>query len=484
MLIVGPSRVAVGEAFELRVKLLGPVRPIASKAGFNTLKPRLHGPFNLNVERKIQYLDHALPEWAGTLTVDGGPGLDGPRTLVFDGKDQGVFPGDTRPIKTFGPFRWTTPGFHFLRLVEAASGLEAGANPAFVSAAPPAERLYWGDPHWQTFFSDGIRCPEELYAFARDEAFLDFGALSDHMEAVTDRQWDYFRSVTEDFNQPGRFATLHGQEWTHHDPARGAPGHRNVYFRGSEAPVLRSTDPACDTLEKLWRKLDAIGLPALAVPHHSANVVMGTAWEQGWNPRYEKAVEIYSVWGSSECPASAGNTRPIKSLKGEQAGRHVRDALRRGFRLGFMGGGDIHDGRPGDELHTRQPDCHGYADLYPQGFTAVSAPALGRGEVFDALSERRCYAATRRGLYADLERAGNRLAVRAAAEDGIAEAVLVVNGEPVSRVRPAGEPRILETVFSADLGPREFAYVRIDTRNGDMAWLSPMWRRIANSGEE
>jgi hypothetical protein len=36
--------------------------------------------------------------------------------------------------------------------------------------------------------------------------------------------------VTNDFNEPGRFATLIGQEWTHHNPARGAPGHRNIYY--------------------------------------------------------------------------------------------------------------------------------------------------------------------------------------------------------------------------------------------------------------
>ena len=59
--------------------------------------------------------------------------------------------------------------------------MEAWSNPIRATETAPAERIFWGDPHWQTFFSDGIRCPEELYAFARDEAFLDFGAITDHM---------------------------------------------------------------------------------------------------------------------------------------------------------------------------------------------------------------------------------------------------------------------------------------------------------------
>jgi hypothetical protein len=48
MFRVIPSRLAVGETFTVRVKVLGPVRKIEPHAGFNTRKPGLHSPFNLN----------------------------------------------------------------------------------------------------------------------------------------------------------------------------------------------------------------------------------------------------------------------------------------------------------------------------------------------------------------------------------------------------------------------------------------------------
>jgi len=478
LVAIAPSVVAVGEPFSVRVKVLGAVRPIPCRGQFNTFKPRLEGPFNRNVERRIHYLDHVLPEYAGTIRVEGNNGGEGPARLTFDGRDQGVFPGDPRPIRAFGPFRMWKAGVHFLRLVEESSGVVGLVNPIVALPAPPDERLYWGDPHWQTFFSDGIRCPEELYAFARDEAFLDFGAIADHMEAITERQWDYFRAVTEDSYQPGRFVTLHGQEWTHHDPARGAPGHRNLYFRGREAPLIRSTDGDANTLEKLWRKLDAIGLPALAIPHHTANRIMGVDWSLGWNPRYEKGVEIYSVWGSSECSVEAGNTRPIRTLGGEMPGRHVRDALARGYRLGFWGGGDIHDGRPGDELHTAQPEVPAYVDLYSQGFTAVWAPALTREMIFDALAARRCYATTRRGLFAEWrDGPEGRLGFRAAAADGVARAELIVNGEKAGEAEPPpdGDNRVLDAEWAVTLGRRDVAYVRLWTQTGEWLWLSPRW---------
>jgi len=477
---VAPSRVAVGEGFGIRVKVLGPIREIKCSGGWDDRKPALHGPFNRNVQRRIQYHDNCLPEWRGKVAVDGGRALSGPGELSFDGTRQGVFPGDSRPIQVCGGFRLEKPGFHFIRLVDKSSGVEGWANPIYATEGAPATRIFWGDPHWQTFFSDGIRCPEELYAFARDEGFLDFGAISDHMEGVTDRQWEYFQAVTNDYDEPGRFVTLIGQEWTNHNPAVGAPGHRNIYYRGDSGPALRSTAPDCDTLEKLWRKLDSIpDTDAVAIPHHSANVVMGVDWKQGWNPRYEKAAEIHSVWGSSERHASDGNTKAIQHLDGEMRGRHVVDALRLGYRFGFVGGGDIHDGRPGDALHSESypPSPTGF---WPAGYTAAFAPSLTRDAVFDAIVDRKTYATTQTRIYLDVtfaeEGDDHSLDVTAASEEGIREAAIVVDGYDVQRLRPDEDERIIaRKKLPVPVEPDGFCYVRVTTEMGNMAWSSPCW---------
>ncbi len=477
---VAPSCLAVGEPFSIKIKVLGPIRKIENSGNFCDRKPALRSPFNLNVTRRIQYHDNCLPEWNGCLKLGSDAALSGPQLLEFDGKRQGVFSNDQRPIKTFDGFRITAPGFHFIRLLDEASGMESLSNPIYVTTETPAYRIFWGDPHWQTFFSDGIRCPEELYAFARDEGFLDFGAISDHMEAVTDRQWDYFQAVTNDYNDPGRFATLIGQEWTNHNRAVGAPGHRNIYYRGNGGPPLRSNDPDCDTLTKLWRKLDSLQeIEALAIPHHSANVTMGVDWEQGWNRKYEKAVEIHSVWGSSEKHRDDGNPMPIGALKGEIRGRHVIDALKQGYRFGFVGGGDIHDGRPGDHLHNEsyppKPDIS-----WPSGYTAVMVPALSRQTVFDAMKNRHTYATTQSRIFLQAEfhndQNPRRLKLKAASEDGIAEAAVVLNGEDVHQILPDNDQRIIECDnLSIPIGCGDFCYVRVTTKNTNMAWSSPYY---------
>ncbi|MFW6155216.1 MAG: DUF3604 domain-containing protein [Planctomycetota bacterium] len=474
--LVIPSTLAVGEPFVAKVRVLGAVRPVECRGAYCTRKPGLGGPFNLNVERRIQFVDDCLPAWEGALQIDEAPGMTAPaKTLVFDGRDQGTFPGDTRPIKPFEGFTFTTPGFHFLSLTDPASGVAVRSNPCYVNEAAPARRLVWGDPHWQSFFSDGVRCPEELYHFARYEGFLDFGAISDHMEALTPRQWDYFMAVTNDYNAPGRFATLIGQEWTHHDPRHGAPGHRNIYVRGDRAPLLSSTDPDCNTLAKLWAALDAIDAPVLAIPHHSANVVMGVDWSAGWNPKYEKAVEMISVWGSSEKPARDGNTRPIQAGKGEMDGRHVLDALRLGYRFGFVGGGDVHDGRPGLALHDESYPPRDHTP-YPQGLTAAWIPRLTREDVFDAIVENQTYATTNSRIYLDVDDADGVLSIRTASEDGLRRIVVVSGAGEMDLKAPAPGARVAEVAVDVPaLKDDDFRYVRVETTGGELAWSSPRY---------
>ncbi len=472
---VAPSVVQTGEAFALKVKLTGPLRPVASSGQWNTPKPSLRTPFNLNVERGIQYHDNCLPEWTGKIAVEGGASLSGPARLAFDGVAQGSFQGDVRPILAMPGYKFASPGIHFVRLVDTKSGVEGWSNAIRVTEDRPSVRIYWGDPHWQTFFSDGIRCPEELYAFARDEGFLDFGAISDHIEALTDRQWEYFQAVTDDYNEPGRFATLIGQEWTNH-----APGHRNVYFRAAGGPALRSTDPRYDSLPKLWKALDGLAeLEPMAIPHHSANKVMGVDWSLGWNPKYERAVEIHSVWGNSERHADDGNPMAIQHLHGEARGHHVVDALNMGCRFGFVGGGDIHDGRPGDAFHNESyppsPDR-----TWPTGYTAALAPRLDRDAIFDAIRDRRTYATTQSRIYLDVRRTehprGHVMSIEAASEEGVSEAAVVLNGVDVEKLYPGDDGRIVaEDSSPISIDPGSYCYVRITTGMGNMAWSSPCW---------
>jgi hypothetical protein len=429
----------------------------------------------------IRYMDNVPLEWTGSLVIEGGDGFVGPARIGRDEGVWGAFADDPRPITTIPQVRFERPGLHFITVTDAASGVQGVSNPILVSAEPPAENLYWGDLHSQTFFSDGLRCPEQLYSFARNESFLDVFALADHTESLTDRQWEYFVAVTNDFNQPGRFVTLVGQEWTSREF-----GHRNVYYPGDHGPILRCDDPVYGQLQNVYRVARETG--ALVIPHHSANAVMGVDWSKGHDPLTERLIEIYSIWGNSERPGPAGNTRPVRMTGGEKLGQHVLDALARGYRFGFTGGGDIHDGRPGDEFHSLQDDVEPYRLLWRQGLMGVWAPRLSREDIFRALWDRRVYATTNERIYLRVRVGGAPMGaeinwdrtrplpvdVEAASSSPFSRLDVVCDGKDCLS-QPLDDRQVS---FSAQINPPEspgYVYIRLTRADGEMAWSSPVW---------
>ena len=473
--VVAPSTIEVNEEFSIGVKAL--CEPyFAGSACYGRLLA-VQGRYNLS-PRGIAYMDNVPKDWDGPVQIRATGGFRGPDGFSFSGRPR-PYPGDMRPITRLGGFRFAEPGIKRIELFEPASGARGVSNPIEVSAAPLAERLYWGDLHSQTFFSDGLRIPEELYAFARHEAFLDIFGLADHSEMLTDRQWEYFVGVTNDCHAPGAFVTLVGLEWT-------SPkfGHRNLHFPGDKAPCLRCNDPVYGDLQKLYEAARNEG--ALVVPHHSANTVMGVDWSLGHDPQVERLVEIYSVWGNSERSAAAGNLRPIRVTGGEKSGQHVVDALNLDYRFCFVGGGDTHDGRPGDELHSLQKRPSMYRDLWRQGIMGVWAEKLSRESIFEALRNRRVFATTNvriilrfsvcgRPMGSEVAHDGPRpISLRVSSETPIARVEIVRNGQDIVRLLPDTR----EVDFKAeDPGSEgtDWYYARITREDGEMAWSSPVW---------
>jgi len=474
-MVVAPSTVEVNEEFSIGVKAL--CEPyFAGSACYGRLLAA-QGRYNLS-PRGIAYIANVPKDWDGAVQIRAAGGYRGPDGFTFTGRPR-AYPGDLRPITRLGGLRFAEPGVKRVEVMDLATGARGVSNPVEVSAEPLAERLYWGDLHSQTFFSDGLRVPEELYAFARHEAFLDIFALADHSEMLTDRQWEYFVGVTNDCNAPGDFVTLVGLEWTSQKF-----GHRNLHFPGDKAPCLRCNDAVYGDLEKLFEAARNEG--ALVVPHHSANATMGVDWSLGHDPQVERLVEIHSIWGNSERPASAGNPRPIRVLGGEKSGQHVVDALKRGCRFGYIGGGDIHDGRPGDELHSLQKRPSMYRDLWRQGIMGVWAKKLTRESVFEALWNRRVYATTNvrtivrfsvcgQPMGSEVTHDGPRpIALRVSSEVPVSRVEIVRNGEDIVRLLP----ETCEVDFKAEdpgSGGTDWYYARITREDGEMAWSSPVW---------
>lgn len=329
----------------------------------------------------------------------------------------------------------------------------------------------------------GAGSVDENFSYARTAGALELYALSDHdfdMREVGD--WEARLEAVERYYEPGRFVTLPAYEWT--SPLYG---HRVVYYAEPKGTKVFSgcdvvNGSELDTPEELWRRLKAGGVPAITVPHHP----MSASHPGNWNhhdPKMEPLVEIYSSWGSCEFPES--------ELAGTGSDWHghltAREALARGYRLGFVASSDGHDGHPGNAQSPHVKHHHLYHDL-GSGRAGVLVEKFERRDVFEALRSRRCYATTgapmamlvrsgatvmggaREGVSGPLE-----VSVRVRGTQPIARLDLIMGGR-VSRTE-TGLPRDVDLTWrGVDLpeGPSYF-YVRAVQRDRETAWSSPIW---------
>jgi hypothetical protein len=278
--------------------------------------------------------------------------------------------------------------------------------------------------------------------------------------------WDRIRKATESFHEPGRFVTLLGYEWTN-----WIHGHRHVLYFGSEGTVLSSLDERYRTPTELWEGL--AGTQALTFAHHSAGGPVPTNWDYAPPPDMEPVTEVASVHGSSEAPDAPAR------IYSPQPGNFVRDALDRGYRLGFVGSGDSHDGHPG-LAHLVNP--------YMGGVAAVLTDDLSREGLRQALLDRRCYATNGPRIVLRCALDGQRMGstvkpregqallyVRAIACAPIATIELIRSGEIAETIQD-GEHWDVEAAFHpADLARGEYLYVRVVQADGGAAWSSPFF---------
>lgn len=472
-----PSTVGINEPFWVGIRIL--TEPYFTKwiPRWNRTRATVDGPFNES-PRGTHYMDNVLPAWDGSVNISGSSGYQGRSAYSFS-EGSGPYEFDKRPVRRLEGFSFSTPGIKYIRVADPVSGLEGISNPIQVSATQPKERLFWGDLHCHSFFGDGIRSPEEIYAFARDESFLDIFALTDHTESLSDTQWNYFRDVTNTFNEAGKFVTFVGGEWTSKDF-----GHHNFIYPDSEGVIIRSSDPNQNTLSKLYAI--ARTHKALIIANHPASAGWGFDWDKGHDPEIERLVEVYSIGGVYEIPPGSGNSFPTRQGKKPSYGNFIVDGLRKGFRLGMIGVGDTHDGRPGDALHELQKTPT-YKDLLKPGLMGVWAKDLTRESVFDALWNRRVYGTTNNRTWLKFSINGHpmgseiktngRIAIKIeAASNLIIQRIdLVRNGETVQFLEP-------KQLLEASWNPKETAtsggtwyYVRVTLDSDHLAWSSPIW---------
>ena len=358
-------------------------------------------------------------------------------------------------------------------------------------------RVYFGDIHTHSG-QVGDECENNgcgrgtrvsNYEYARGPGGLDIYALTDHEWQVDPNNVDGYLGLADEYNEEGRFVCLPGFEYTNL-----LYGHRNVYFRGSGGTVFNTNTnwgrptmvpDECNTPEDLWAAMEATGIPFITVPHHPSATSHPTNLDF-YNPKYDRLLEVYSSWGSSEYHGDFPRGVSDRWRTGS-----YREALVRGQRYGAIGGADGHDGHPGNAQSPLVKHPHIF-HFCGSGRIAVLADELTRGAVFDAMYERRCYATTGTPVLLDVKvngavmgsevaapGVGERpvVAVKVDGTAGIDHIRFMKNGDVRHTVHCHGEWSFEAQWEDEKYGPADPAcyWVRVVQRDHESAWSSPVW---------
>ena len=401
-----------------------------------------------------------------------------------------------RGRRRFEGLAFRCEGVYTVTAVDEQHGLRGESAPILVELRQPKHQLFWGDLHGHSgAYACGVGSIDAYYQFARDTAGLDFCALTDHdqlpgLEHDLSAAWPEITAAAKHYHRPLEFVTFLGFEWTSMAPQRNGLGygHKNVYYLDDAGPLLSCVGYRTQHPEGLWKGLK--GHAAMAIPHHpAASADFRTDWAHH-NEEYERLVEVYSCWGSSEC--AAGNRFPIRHGGGESPGHHVVDALERGYTLGLIGGGDTHDGCPGRgwaHAPRSEKERQRWQGIYPAGLQGVWAQELTRESLWQAMWVRRTYATTGARIVLefgiDSAPMGSILKTwpggaahfhaRIEGTADIVRAEIVRNGEVVETRRGHGRSLSFAWARTAQPGMSQYFYLRVVQVDGHMAWSSPIW---------
>lgn len=387
-------------------------------------------------------------------------------------------------------------GVYTIRLKNLQSGEFFCSSPIRCSNEM-TDNLYWGLLHGESERVDSTENIESCMRYFRDENALNFFATSasdDPLETTNDIWKSIVQNVTE-FNEPDRFVGMLGFQWQGDEPSEGV---RQFLYAKDNKPILRSKDTKFNSLKKIYKTISPGEV--LSIPCFSMGKKYGCNFEHFY-PEFERVVEIYNAWGSSECLEKDGNPAPISAAgkKGvkESAEGSIRAALLRNCRFGFVAGGLDDRGVYSDFYNSEQTQYH-------PGLTAILSEEHSREALIKALYHRRCYATTGQRIILGFDIAGfsmgseinlqdkpgltlNRhISGHVAGTDTIEKIDIIRNGQVIHSIKADD----YHTDYSFDdLEPLEkvvhnpgdkrlpfvYYYVRVTQKDQHMAWSSPIW---------
>ncbi|MCX5970984.1 MAG: CehA/McbA family metallohydrolase [Coprothermobacterota bacterium] len=312
---------------------------------------------------------------------------------------------------------------------------------------PPLLRPYVGLLHAHTSYSDGEGTPAQAFAYARDSAGLDFLALTDHGELLSDSEWADTYSQADTFTSTGAFAALAGFEWTDY-----SKGHICVLGSQDYASYLNWQT---NTLGKFYTWLEqrpqALGIFAHPKPTNFDDF----AFRSGVSAQMA-LLEVANVEKNFE-PG-------------------FLTALSKGWRVAAVAAQDNH--------HPDWGDASGQ-------IAGIWAPSLTPSALLEAIRARRTFSSDDRNLTLSLQLNGAWMGstlhgwpgqplhwrlevVDPDPDEAIVQADLVsLGGSVLATTSSSGN--LVWKVQTSNPGGNFWIFARVRQADGDLAYSSPIW---------
>lgn len=324
----------------------------------------------------------------------------------------------------------------------------------------------------------GVGTAEDNYLYARDVSRLDFYGLAEHDYQIKDAEgWRHWEALSKKYNKDGHFVTFPSFEWT-----SGKYGHRNVHYKSEGGPFFFSREEGSILPDEIWSFLAKSDVSGFTIPHHPSAAPHSFDWST-FNPEFDRLVEIYSSWGSSEVERDSlagSGTQRISRLS-------IDNAFKDGLKFGMIGSSDGHDGHPGN---SQSPDIkhHHIYHTNGSGRAAVLCDTLSRESVFEALRNRRCYATTGQHIELDFSLNGSCMGTDVPiARDGNYSLETELHGTArIKKLQLISARGIIRSIEVDRLSAmiqetlslsREDMYIYLKCEQDDnaVAWSSPVW---------
>ncbi|MFV0340159.1 MAG: DUF3604 domain-containing protein [Parachlamydiaceae bacterium] len=361
-----------------------------------------------------------------------------------------------------------------------------------------SKHLYWGLLHGESERYDSTENIDSCLRHFRDEKAMNFYSVSpfEDSDELSQDNWKAIHQTLTEFSEDDRFITFSGVQWV------GAPhkeGIKQLLFFKEAKQLPRKKENKGATIDKIYKSSSPKEM--IAIP----SFTMAKKYEydfKNWDPQFERVVEIYNSWGSSECLKKEGNEVPIKSSSKagiqESVEGSIQKALLNNCRFGFVGGGL-------DDRGIYSDFYDGGQEQYPPGLTAIMATEHTRQAIAEALYNRSCYATTGERILLGLELAGNGMGKELSTVEkpgfminrhltgfvaGTADLVKVEilrNGKVIHTYEPDEGYSFkfayddMESLEKVCIKPKDkkppfvFYYIRAVQEDGHMAWSSPIW---------